>query len=56
MSLVIKYVGVSEWLMELVLKTRGRDERPVGSNPTTYALREGGVSEALLSGTFFFIC
>ena len=29
--------GVSEWLMETVLKTVGADEAPVGSNPTPSA-------------------
>ena len=30
--------GVAEWLIAHVLKTCGRDERPVGSNPASSAL------------------
>ena len=31
--------GLAEWSNAAVLKTVGRDERPVGSNPTTSAGR-----------------
>lgn len=37
-SLSAPYACVSEWLMELVQKTSGQ-KRPVGSNPTTCAMK-----------------
>lgn len=30
--------GLAEWIIALVLKTSGRVERPVGSNPTPSAI------------------
>ena len=34
---MIKFGGLAEWSIAAVLKTVGRDERPVGSNPTASA-------------------
>ena len=42
-------VGWQSWSIAAVLKTAGRDERPVGSNPTPTAM--GSTVDAYMSTT-----